>query len=536
MALHTPHFAPRVSQAQLVLGPEQTLTPRALIEGLGDEIVLTQGAWDRIEKSFARLQTTIDDQALVYGVTTGFGPLANRVIDPSRAGALQHGLVHHLASGVGEAFPWDMARSILILRLNTLVQGYSGASPILVKTLIAFLNQGLAPYIPQRGTVGASGDLTPLAHCALALMGKGQVLHRDGRVQASLNALAERGLTPLELKDRDGLALVNGVAAMSALGAHNQILAERLTNWSLGLSHVLGEVFESLEESWDPIFYRVRPHNGVGRAIARLGVLGAGGTRLQTRLAQIHVGQRGGEVLAFPAQDAYSLRCVPQLVGACLDALRFHGEHIQTELNSVSDNPVFGEDAPYAYHGGNFFGQHVAMASDTLSLNLIQLANLHERQIARLCDEKKNKGLPAFLSAGEIGVDSGYMGAQVTASAILSEMRAFAPLSYQGVSTNGDNQDVVTMGTSAARKTHALLQDISLLQAIELHALVQALDIQWDQGAQRDAYSPLAHALHDAVRAHWPKLETDRALSEEIEHLATWIRGQALDDLIGDRP
>jgi tyrosine ammonia-lyase len=491
-------------------------TANAVVDG-AVRLVLSPAARARCAQSHGRLVGLIAENRHVYGLTTGFGPLANRLIGPGHGIALQQNLIHHLASGLGPPLSWSEARSVVLARLVSISRGASGASSETISALETLLASDLAPALPSRGTVGASGDLTPLAHLVLCLQGRSCFLTRDGSSMPGSAALSRLALRPLSLEARDGLALVNGTSAMTGIAVRNAMAAQNSGAWSLALSAAAGECLGVRAEAWSAEISRLRPHPGQIRAAAILRERITGSARVEVRPIAWRQLEHGAAVMeASPGQDAYSLRCVPQVVGAFLDQVHWHDHVVETELNSVTDNPILPEDGdPPALHGGNFMGQHVALASDGLSLAATVLGGLAERQIARITDEKLNGGLPAFLHGGEAGLNSGFMGAQVTATAILAEMRATGPASAHSLSTNGANQDVVSLGTVAARLAAARLRNVAEIQAILALCVAQAMEHLG--GPEGRGFSASASALHAAVRAVSPPLETDRPLAEEIE-------------------
>ncbi len=488
-------------------------------------IALGPTARARIAGAQRRLAAAIDERRVVYGVTTGFGPLADRLVRPEDVETLQRNLIYHLASGVGAPMPWAEARATALARLASIARGWSGASDAMTQSLLALLNSDLAPWIPEKGTVGASGDLTPLSHLALALMGEGWFLDQAGaRVSASAG-LARIDRPPLTLDARDGLALVNGTAAMTGIAVLNAARAGRLLDWAEALTALHAELLQGRSEAWDPILEQARPHPGQARAAAALRTRVAEAPRIDARRA-------AGRILppsdAAPPkdpialQDPYSIRCAPQILGAARDAALWHDQTVDRELNSASDNPVFAEQPPYAAHGGNFMGCHVALASDALKNAVVLTAVLSERQIARLTDEKRNRGLPAFLNRGREGLESGLMGAQVTASALVAEMRAFGgPASTQSISTNAANQDVVSLGTIAARGCARVLDAAERVLAIQAIAAAQGADLV---GPER--LSGPGARLAEQIRETCPPLLSDRPLHAEIEAMAAALRAQ----------
>lgn len=501
---------------------DDALTPHQLA-AVADgrrRVAIGPRAAERIGAARARLERASAQRRVIYGLTTGFGPLANRLIGPEDAEALQRNLVYHLASGVGRLTPWRAARAVTLARLNAIALGWSGASPQVVGLLTGVLNAGFAPTIPEKGTVGASGDLTPLSHLALCLMGEAPFLRADETLVAPDDAFAEMGLSPLDLSHRDGLALVNGCSAMVGHAALNAVGALRLAAWSEALTVAHAELLSGRAEAWDAAFAQARPHPGQARAAQALRARAVGAERLDRRRAADRVLPLGPEAMTDPAplQDPYSLRCAPQVIGAARDVIGFHNEVAARELNAATDNPIFTDDAPYALHGGNFMGSHVALAADALTNAVATLAGLAERRLARLTDEKKNGGLPAFLHRGRAGLVSGFMGAQVTATALVAEIRARAgAASIQSLTTNGDNQDVVSMGTIAARGAAQALEDAERVMAIDALAVAQAVDLLSEGRAGPLGFSPSTLAVARRVRQVAPSLIGDRPLSSEIE-------------------
>ena len=486
-------------------------------------IDLHPNAVARCAAAHERLQRVIAEDRHVYGLTTGFGPLANRLVDKSSGVLLQQNLVHHLATGVGPRLLWAQARAMVFARLMSILQGASGASETAIKALTVLMNSELAPEVPSKGTVGASGDLTPLAHMVLCLQGRGAFFDRKGRIYEGYRGLERLGLDPLDLAQRDGLALVNGTSAMTGVALLNGHGAERAIAWSIALTAAMAETQNGRTEAWHAAFGALRPHLRQADTAGLLRAALTGSERVERGLLADRVltdVPRGIEHRA--GQDAYSLRCTPQVIGAVWDTLDWHNQVVVTELNAVTDNPIFPDvetEQILALHGGNFMGQHVGLASDALGNAVVVLAGLAERQVARLTDETLNRGLPAFLHMGAAGLNSGLMGAQVTATALLAEMRTTGAASVQSISTNGANQDVVSMGTIAARQVQKKLEMLSQVQAILALAVAQAVDIL-SEDAVGGAFSPASLALLRFVREVSPPLATDRPLGRDITAIA----------------
>jgi tyrosine ammonia-lyase len=489
-------------------------------------VQLGPAAEARMEASQALLTRMVEERRCIYGVTTGYGPLASHPVTPEHAALLQRHLVYHLCSGVGRPLSPVHTRAMLVARASTLARGHSGVSAPLFRRLLDCLNLDLVPVVPEMGTVGASGDLTPLAHVALALMGEGELWYQGVRLPAA-TALQAAGLAPITLGPKEGIALVNGTACMTGIAAINAERMRRATALSLRLAVLFAECLGGRLEAWDPRFAAVRPHAGQVAAHAALQRWTAGSARL---VPAVQPPPRLDESQAVDGwlpegvlpQDPYTIRCVPQIIGAVLDVQRFHDDTVTTELQSATDNPLVFADDDAILHGGNFYGQHVAFASDTLLLGVVKLAIHAERSLARLTDRVQNQGLPAFLHGGPDGVNSGFMGAQVTASALIAELRTRAvPASIQSVPTNANNQDVVTMGTIAARKTADAIDLLYHVLAIHTLALAQAAELRG--GTTLDGFAPGSRALVGWVRRHAAPLHQDRPLSPDIQQLSALL-------------
>lgn len=503
----------------------------------------------RMAASSDYLARCVAERRLIYGVTTGYGPLARHHVGPEHAAALQRNLIYHLAAGVGPALPDVHVRALMAARAATLARGLSGVGAAVVDLLLACLERGVTPVVPEKGTVGASGDLTPLAHVALVLIGEGHARYQ-GRDLPGADALRAAGLAPVSLGHKDGLALVNGTAAMTGIAAINAERARRAAALMARLAVLHAEVLGGYAEAWDPRFGRARPHPGQRAAHAALAAHAAGSARLTPSVQPppplaAAMGTDGLCSVPEPHQDPYTVRCVPQELGAILDVLAFHAGVVDTELNAATDNPlVFAPDsatgeAGAVLHGGNFYGQHVAFASDALATAVVKLAAWSERALARLVHPAYNRGLPAFLHGGAPGVTSGFMGAQVTATALVAEMRTLAvPASIQTIPTNTDNQDVVTLGTVAARKAAGLLDLAWPVLAVHALALTQAAELRArDAGAASPAaagFAPESLRLHAAVRAASAPLGADRPLADDIARAAVALESD--DALLGASP
>lgn len=514
------------------LAPAGLLLDQLEAVAYGLPLILGEAVNRKIQSSHERLARYLQENRRIYGVTTGYGPLADTLVGSDYSGELQRNLIAHLSAGVGAPLSRLQTRAAMTARISALAQGHSGISPVALQTLVQCLNRDAIPVVPAMGTVGASGDLTPLAHIAGALMGQGEMCLGGGEPRRADEVLQSIGIKPFEPGGKDALALVNGTSAMTGIAGLNGTGADRALRWSTLLCAGHAEVLDGRLEAWHPAFGQLRPHPGQQRLHRWLNLL----VKPAGRAAEDSHRVNPGEVshLCSTIQDPYSLRCAPQLLGAVSDQIDWHNQTVHIELNSVTDNPILPEDLDGVLHGGNFYGQHVAFASDALANAVITMAVHAERRIARLCNPRLNKGLPAFLQPKNTGLQSGFMGAQVTASALLAEMRTKAvPASIQSIPTNGDNQDVVTMGTIGARRTAELLELLNNLLAIDALMVAQAVDLRIRQTQGFTPGTAVAELLA-WVRSRVPGLTNDRAMNRDIADIAQSIQlpGTLADNLL----
>ena len=470
----------------------------------------------RAEASAAHASAAMNSGAPIYGITTGFGPLADAGQFPNSDETIQHRLIYHLASGVGEAFDYVTARAIVAHRLVVLSRCASGVPAQLLVTLADTLNKGLAPVIPNKGTVGASGDLTPSAHLALALRGEGAWFTRDGSVLEGDDAFKRADIPKLTLTGRTNLALVNGVSAMTGIAALIAAKLPATLTHALSSAAAAADCMGARREAYAPRFAEIRPHSGQIKITRALDALLHDSAWLKNQLFE-----ESRDALADSRmQDPYSLRCLPQAFGAIVDFLAPAMTAIDTEINSVSDNPVLDQNDTHFLHGGNFYGQHIAFAGDTISQMLTKLAVILDRQLDLMCDTRRSGGLPPFLCRGTPGIDSGLMGAQVTATALMTEMRSrLGNISTLGMPTNGHNQDINTMGTVAVRQAAEQLSDLQHILAIHQIAVAEAFDLRIQNGRAHGAASSTSRLVEQVRRYVAPILE-DRPLAGDIKTLA----------------
>jgi histidine ammonia-lyase len=481
-------------------------------------VAIAEEAYPRIEASRAVVEGVVARGETAYGINTGFGKLSDVRIGPDQLEALQRNLVRSHACGIGEALPQDEVRAMLLLRANVLAKGLSGVRPVVVETLVAMLNASVHPVIPARGSVGASGDLAPLAHLALALIGEGEVFY-GGHCMSAARAFELAGITPLTLAAKEGLALLNGTQAMAGVGGLALARALRVVELFDLAGAMSLEALRGTPAAFDARIHEARPHAGQIAAAAHLRGLLA---ESEIRESHRHDDPR--------VQDAYCLRCMPQVHGAARGALAHVRDVIEVETGSATDNPlIFAlEDGGEILSGGNFHGAPLALALDYAAIALTDLMSISERRIDRLINPDINEGLPAFLSP-DAGVSSGLMIAHVAAAALLNEAKVLShPSSVDSVPTSGGKEDHVSMGMTGALKLRQVVQNAEYVLAMELMAAAQGLDYRLPlrpaQAVGRAA---------EVVRTISPALKEDRVLAGEIEKLAQAVRAGEFDEWRG---
>ena len=524
----TPGTPPTV----VLTGADLTVASVEAVARGGADVALDIHARERMQEARDLIESLVADGAVVYGVTTGFGALASTTIDPSDAGRLQENLLVSHAAGVGPPFDREVVRAMLLLRANTLALGHSGCRPLLVDRLLAFLRLGIHPVVPEQGSVGASGDLAPLAHLALPLIGRGQVEVR-GTVVPSLVALRENGLDPLTLEAKEGLALLNGTQMMSAIGALVLADADRLVRTASVVSAMSVEALLGTDVAFAAAYQLARPHPGQIAVAAQL--------RHLLRDSGLQQGHHGH---AHKVQDPYSLRCVPQVHGAVQDTLDHLRRVLDIELNSATDNPLVfpgggvADEATIAtgggrvISGGNFHGEPIALALDFAKIALAELGSISERRTALLVDPRLNGGLPPFLAASS-GIDSGMMIYQYTAAALASENKVLAhPASVDSIPTSANQEDHVSMGSISARHARTVLAHVETILGIELLVAAQALDLRLGDSEGALPGAGVAEALA-RVRQRVRHLDGDREPGPDLVAATAIVHDGTLEDLAG---
>ncbi len=479
----------------------------------GAAAVLTDEARERIRRSRQAVEQLLAEGRVVYGVTTGFGHFRDRAIAPEERAQLQRNLLRSHAVGVGEPLPAEVVRAMMLIRANTLAKGYSGVREETVDALLALLERGVHPRVPAQGSLGASGDLAPLAHMALVLIGEGEAEYQ-GEVLPGAVALARAGLKPIELEAKEGLALLNGTTLMAAIGSLATWDAENLMRVADIAGAMSLEALEGVITPFDERLHAVRPHPRQVDCAAYMRKVLAGSEFLRP------------EGDPHRVQDAYSLRCIPQVHGAVRDAVAYARWVIEIELNAATDNPLifWEDDGPVALSGGNFHGELVALSMDYLAIALTELGNISERRLNRLIDEDINDGLlPAFLIKHG-GLNSGFMLAQYTAAALASENKVLShPASADTIPTCANTEDHVSMGAGAARKVLQVIRNVETILAIELFAAAQAIDFRRERAGRELRLGRGTAPVYQAIREQVPFLEHDAVMAPLIERVRRMV-------------
>ena len=503
----------------MLIHPGQlTLKQLQSIHASVQQLKLSETSRHAIRASQQVVQGAADGDAPVYGVNTGFGKLANQRISKAQLETLQLDLIRSHSVGVGSPLAPEIMRLMMALKAASLARGYSGVREVVIDTLLAAHNAGLVPYVPSQGSVGASGDLAPLAHMTLALIGEGDMLQDGKRVSAAL-ALQQAGIAPLKLGAKEGLALINGTQTSTALALHALLSFEPVLEAALVIGALTVDAARGSDGPFDPRIHALRGQPG------------------QIDVAEYYRALLKGSVIRSShvegddrVQDPYSLRCQPQVVGACLDQLRHAALVLLREANAVTDNPlVFAEDGVIV-SGGNFHAEPVALAADGMALAIAEVGAIAERRIAMLIDSGVSR-LPPFLTA-DAGLNSGFMIAHVTAAALASENKSLAhPASVDSLPTSANQEDHVSMATFAARRLQAMNSNTANILGIELLAAAQGIEFLRPLQS-----SPALEQAHALLRQQVPAMAQDRFLAPDIEHAATLVRNGSLSRIFRNLP
>ncbi len=474
------------NKEQIVILNGEDLTINEIVAiGVGDaKVELAESALKKCQASRDFLEEEINAKKVIYGVNTSYGPMCNKIISKNNIKQLQINLVLSHAAGLGDPLKPYISRAVLAVRLNTLVKGYSGVTIELLEFMCNMINNDVVPMIPECGSVGASGDLIHLAHMSLAIIGEGNAYYKNELIPADI-ALKKIGLKPFSLGYKEGIALMNGTAAMTAIAAFAIFGTKKLLNVACVNAAFAIELFGGIDDAFDKDLHQLKPHVGQVKISDILRALYKGSKNINFREDlhdKIRLQEKDGDLVFetnINVQDVYSLRCTPQLLAPVYEALEYAIKIIETEANSSNDNPLIIPEKKKILHGGNFHGQSVSFAMDTLTIAVSTLCNLSERRLNKILDKNLNEGLPEHLIAGTAGLAMGFMGAQYLSTSTTAENRQLAsPISVNSISCNASNQDVVSMGTIAARKALKAVTNAKHIITLEMLADMQALSFK----------------------------------------------------------
>jgi histidine ammonia-lyase len=484
------------------------------------EITISNEAARKVEESYHFLKD-FSKGKLIYGINTGFGPMAQYKIDDEKLIQLQYNLIRSHCSGAGNLLAPLYVKAAMIARLSSLLKGYSGVHFEVIQLLIEFINKDINPCIYEHGGVGASGDLVQLAHLALSLIGEGEVTFK-GQIKPTNEVLHELNIQPLHIYLREGIALINGTSVMTGIGLINIIYAKKLIHWSIIFSSMINEIVEAFDDHFSEELNAVKMHQGQRRVAQVMREIISGSELIRDRAEHLYLeSELKTTVFDKAVQEYYSLRCVPQILGPILETIENAELIVVNELNSVNDNPVIDAENNNVFHGGNFHGEYVSLEMDKLKISITKLAMLSERQLNFLLNDKINKKLPPFINLGQLGFNFGIQGMQFTATSTTAECQTLSmPMSIHSIPNNNDNQDIVSMGTNAALITKKVIENAFEVFSIHGLAIVQAVD--YLNCAAK--LSPFSAKIYSEIRAICPVIIDDLPSYQTIKNMGEFLK------------
>lgn len=493
-------------------GQDLTIEKVVSVARRGAKVCLSEETYAGIDKASALVNTIVEEKRRVYGISTGFGEFSKIAVSSEESAQMQENLILSHCVAVGKPLDEEVVRAMMLLRANALCKGYSGIRRELIECLISMLNAGVHPVVPEQGSLGASGDLAPLSHMVLVMLGRGEAFYKGKRLPGG-EAMRRAGLSIFHLHAKEGLALINGTQCMTAIGALAWYDLNEAARLSDIVSSMTMEALGGLLNAFEERVQRVRAHLGQALVAENMRLLYEGSpTEEQFRYARV--------------QDAYTLRCIPQVHGAVRDALRYAKDSIEIEMNSVTDNPILFTDDETVISGGNFHGEPMALLFDYLGIAASELASISERRLERMVNPTLSNGLPPFLT-GNGGVNSGYMICQYSAASIVSENKVYAhPASVDSIPSSANQEDHVSMGTTAARKLRVIVNNVYSVLAFELMAAVQGIDFR------KTGISPIHEKVYALVRAKVPFTATDHEMREDVEKMNALVRSGSLQKTV----
>ena len=498
--------------AIIINGQKLTVEEVILVARRDEQVEISTEAKAAVKKARDYVDKKLEEGSIIYGLTTGFGKFSDTFISKEETADLQRNLIISHTCAMGDPLPRQIVRAIMLLRCNALSRGNSGIRPETLNTLLAMLNKGVHPQIPEKGSLGASGDLAPLAHMVLTLIGEGEAEYQ-GKVMSSRKAMAEAGIEPVRLAAKEGLALINGTQVMTAIGVNVLWDAVNLAKTADIAAAMTAEALNGIKKAYDPKVHIVRGHQGQQDTAANL-------------LALLDGSQNAKDVNPNKVQDPYSLRCVPQIHGASRDAIQYVYEAVTREINAVTDNPLIFPDEDEVISGGNFHGQPMALAFDFLKIAISEFADVSERRSERLINPQLSEGLAPFLTKHG-GVCSGFMIAQYAAASMVSENKIYAhPACVDSIPSSGNQEDHVSMGTTSARTAAMVLDNAQKVLGIELFAASQGI---WLRGERRlKRLAPATRAVYDHIRKTVEPVDEDIIMHYELVKFDQMIKNNEI--------
>lgn len=484
-----------------------------------EPLIVSEESLQKVATCYQFLKAFSSDK-IIYGINTGFGPMAQYRIEDDSLTELQYNIIRSHSTGAGHPLPEIYVRAAMIARIYTFLQGKSGVHPELVRLLTEFINRGIYPFIPEHGSVGASGDLVQLAHMALTLIGEGEVFYRGER-RDTAGVMKENGLKPFTMHIREGLSITNGTSVMTGIGIVNLIHAKKLLDWSVTASVLMNEIASSYDDLMAEPLNDSKRHRGQQMIAKAMREKAAGSTCVRKRETELYNGGHREHTFTHKVQPYYSLRCVPQILGPVYDELENAEKVLINEINSACDNPIIDPETRNIYHGGNFHGDYVAYEMDKLKIAITKLTMLSERQINYLFHDRINEILPPFVNLGTLGLNYGLQAAQFTATSTTAECQTLSnPMYIHSIPNNNDNQDIVSMGTNAALMTKTVIENAYQVLAIQFMGLVQAIDYL----KYADKISPQSRRIYQEIRTFFPAFKTDIPLYPRIEQMINYLK------------
>lgn len=486
---------------------------------------LSTEALAKVSHSYTFLKDFSADK-IIYGINTGFGPMAQYRIEDDSLKQLQYNIIRSHSTGAGDPLSPLYVKAAMIARLMTFLQGYSGVHVELVELLVEFINRDICPYIPEHGSVGASGDLVQLAHMALALIGEGEVFYK-GKCCDTREVMDENRLKPFSVRIREGLSVTNGTSVMTGIGMVNLIYAKQLLSWSVVASVMMNEIASSYDDFMSPALNGTKLHKGQQLIAHSMREWLVGSSLVRKRENELYC-QHKEKVFEHKVQPYYSLRCVPQVLGPILDEMINAEKVLIDELNSACDNPIVDPETQNVYHGGNFHGDYISFEMDKLKIAVTKLTMLTERQLNYLFHDRINGILPPFVNLGVLGLNYGLQASQFTATSTTAESQTLSnPMYVHSIPNNNDNQDIVSMGTNSALMAKTVIENGYQVMAIHFMAIVQAVDCLKIQ----DGLSPRTREIYDEIRSFFPVFTEDTPKYKEIGTMINWLKNKNLEPI-----